>query len=86
MTPTSEHSLLIDGAASHFDDLTHFTPKSGHSWPLCSLKGLLTKAHCPRFRFSSQNPNRIFALTLFRIGLAYELGVQRYGVFSAEKR
>ena len=86
MTPTSERSLLIDGASSPTTILTRFTPKSGRSWPRCPLKGLLTKAHYRRFLISSQNPNRIFALTLFRIWLACELGVQRYGVFSAEKR
>lgn len=41
--------------------------------------------HYRSFLFSSRNPNRIFALTLFRIWLAYELGIQRYGIFSAEK-
>ena len=51
------------------------------TWPVCALrtvKGLLTRPHYRRFLFSSKNPNRIFALTLFRI--------QRYGVFSADKR
>ena len=83
MTSTSEHSLLIDGAASRSDDLDKFYSEI---WPLCPLKGPLTKAHDHRFLFSSQNPNHIFSLTLFRIWLAYELGVQQYGVFSAEKR
>jgi tocopherol O-methyltransferase len=58
------------------------------TWPLCAwrtVKGFFTKPHYRRFLFSSKNPNRIFALTLFRIWLAYELGVQRYGVFSADK-
>ena len=76
MTSTSEHSLLIDGTASRSDDLDKFYSEI---WPL-------TKAHDHRFLFSSQNPNHIFSLTLFRIWLAYELGVQQYGVFSAEKR
>ncbi len=58
------------------------------TWPLCAwrtVKGFFTKPHYRSFLFSSKNPNRIFALTLFRIWLAYELGVQRYGVFSADK-
>lgn len=57
------------------------------TWPLCAwrtVKGFFTKPHYRSFLFSSKNPNRIFALTLFRIWLAYELGVQRYGVFSAD--
>lgn len=58
------------------------------TWPLCAwrtVKGFFTQPHYRSFLFSSKNPNRIFALTLFRIWLAYELGVQRYGVFSADK-
>jgi len=86
MSPASENSLLIDGLPSTTAILTRFTPKAGRSWPLCCLKELVTKANYRRFLFSSQNLNRIFALTLFRNWLAYVLGVQRYGVFSAEKR
>ena len=50
-----------------------------------TLKGVFTKARYRRFLFSSKNPNRIFALTLFRIWAAYELGVMRYGVYAADK-
>ncbi len=68
-----------------FHDYAHQVKKT---WPLCAwrtVKGFFTKPHYRRFLFSAKNPNRIFALTLFRIWLAYELGVMRYGVFSADK-
>jgi tocopherol O-methyltransferase len=58
------------------------------TWPLCAwrtVKGFFAKPHYRSFLFSAKNPNRIFALTLFRIWIAYELGVMRYGVFSADK-
>ena len=58
------------------------------TWPLCAwrtVKGFFTKPHYRSFLFSAKNPNRIFALTLFRIWIAYELGVMHYGVFSADK-
>jgi len=58
------------------------------TWPLCAMrtvKGLFTKPHYRSLFFSTKNPNRIFALTIFRIWLADELCVQRYCVFSAEK-
>jgi tocopherol O-methyltransferase len=86
--PESEFRAATEAAGFvnyQFQDLASQVKRT---WPLCALrtmKGLLTKAHYRRFLFSSRNPNRIFALTLFRIWLAYELGVQRYGVFSAEK-
>lgn len=86
--PESEFRAATEGAGFvnyRFQDLSRQVKRT---WPLCArrtVKGLLTKPHYRRFLFSSRNPNRIFALTLFRIWLAYELGVQRYGVFSAEK-
>ena len=58
------------------------------TWPLRAwrtVKGFFTKPHYRSFLFSAKNPNRVFAITLFRIWLAYELGVMRYGVFSADK-
>lgn len=86
--PESEFRAATEGAGFvnyRFQDLSGQVKRT---WPVCALrtlKGLLTKPHYRRFLFSSQNPNRIFALTLFRIWLAYELGIQRYGVFSARK-
>ena len=86
--PESEFRTATEGAGFvnyQFQDLARQVKRT---WPLCALrtvKGLLTKPHYRSFLFSSRNPNRSFALTLFRIWLAYELGVQRYGVFSADK-
>jgi len=87
--PESEFraAILAAGFAGYaFDDRAAQVKRT---WPLCAwrtLKGLLTKPHYRSFILGSRNPNRIFALTLFRIWAAYELGVQRYGVFSATKR
>lgn len=43
----------------------------------------MTKPRYRRFILGSHNPNRVFALTLFRIWAAYEPGVPRHGVFRA---
>jgi tocopherol O-methyltransferase len=86
--PASEFLAATKGAGFtniQFEDIAR---KVKRTWPLCAwrtIKGLCTKPHYRRFLFSSRNPNRIFALTLFRIWTAYELGVQRYGVFAADK-
>ena len=87
--PESEFRAATEGAGFVNYQFRDYAPQVKRTWPLCALrtvKGLLTKSHYRRFLFSSRNPNRIFALTLFRIWLAYELGIQRYGVFTAEKR
>lgn len=86
--PASQFLSATEGAGFRNIQFTDWAREVKRTWPLCAwrtIKGLLTKPHYRRFLFSSQNPNRIFALTLFRIWTAYELGVQRYGVFSAEK-
>jgi tocopherol O-methyltransferase len=56
------------------------------TWPICvarGLKGLLLRPRYRRFLFASKNPDRIFALTLFRMWLAYEVRSMRYGVMTA---
>ena len=86
--PASEFQAATVGAGFTNFQITDIASKVKRTWPLCAwrtIKGLLTKSHYRKFIFSSKNPNRIFALTLFRIWAAYELGVQRYGVFSADK-
>lgn len=86
--PASEFRAATERAGFVNFQMEDITQKVKRTWPLCAwrtVKGVLTKPHYRRFLFSSRNPNRIFALTLFRIWFAYELGVMRYGVYSAEK-
>lgn len=86
--PESEFRAATLGAGFINYQFKDYAAQAKRTWPLCALrtvKGFFTKPHYRNFLFSSKNPHRIFALTLFRIWLAYELGVQRYGVFSADK-
>lgn len=86
--PESEFKAAALGAGFTNYEFNDYAQQVKKTWPLCAwrtVKGFFTKPHYRSFLFSSKNPNRIFALTLFRIWLAYELGVQRYGVFSASK-
>ncbi|MDB6139406.1 MAG: hypothetical protein JWO94_2478 [Verrucomicrobiaceae bacterium] len=86
--PASEFQAATEAAGFTNFQMTDITQQVKHTWPLCAartFKGVLTKPHYRKFLFSSKNPNRIFALTLFRIWAAYELGVMRYGVYSADK-
>ena len=86
--PASEFQAATEAAGFTNFHMADITQQVKRTWPLCAVrtvKGLLTKPHYRRFLFSSKNPNRIFALTLFRIWAAYEHGVMRYGVYSADK-
>jgi tocopherol O-methyltransferase len=68
-----------------FDDLSRQVKRT---WPICAgrvIKGLFLKREYRDFLFRSKSPDRIFALTLFRIWMAYETGAMRYGVLTAHK-
>jgi tocopherol O-methyltransferase len=84
--PAAEFLAAMEGAGFKDIQMIDLADHVQRTWPLCAkrtLKGLLTKSRYRRFIFSSANPNRIFALTLFRIWLAYKLRVMRYGFFTA---
>ena len=58
------------------------------TWTVCTqrlLHALLCKASYRRFLLRGPSRHRIFALTLLRIMLAYELGSMRYGIMTAVK-
>ncbi len=88
LRPATEFLAALHQAGLQNVEMQDLADKVKRTWPLCvwrTVKGLLTKPHYRRFLFSSRNPNRIFALTIFRIWAAYELHVMRYGFFSASK-
>lgn len=58
------------------------------TWAVCTgrvMRGFLCKAAYRQFLLHCQSANKIFALTLLRIWLAYELGSMRYGIITAVK-
>jgi tocopherol O-methyltransferase len=58
------------------------------TWPICARRvagGLFTKPSYRQFLLRGKSSNKIFALTLLRIWLAYELGSMRYGILTAVK-
>ena len=58
------------------------------TWPVCAgraLKGLIRWPSYRQFLLHGRSSHKIFALTLFRIWLAYELGCMRYGILAAVK-
>lgn len=58
------------------------------TWSVCTrrlLWGLMTKRRYSNFLFDRRNENRVFALTLPRLWLAYRTGALRYVIFTAVK-
>jgi tocopherol O-methyltransferase len=69
----------------HFQDVSQQVKRT---WPVCAgrvVQGFLKKPSYRRFLFRAPSSNKIFALTLLRIWLAYELGSMRYGILTAVK-
>ncbi|MDB5348877.1 MAG: methyltransferase type 11 [Planctomycetota bacterium] len=68
-----------------FDDLSRQVKRT---WPLCAwrmIKGLIREPAYRRFLFVEKSPDRIFALTVFRIWMAYRTGSMQYGILTALK-
>jgi tocopherol O-methyltransferase len=58
------------------------------TWVVCArrvVRGLLCKPAYRRFLLRGHSANKVFAWTLLRIWLAYELGSMRYGIMTAVK-
>lgn len=59
------------------------------TWPVCAwrfIAGVVRRPGYLRFLLDRRNDNRIFALTMFRLWLAYRTKAIRYVIFAATKR
>jgi tocopherol O-methyltransferase len=73
--------FVVDG----FEDLS---AKVRRTWSLCAgrvARKLLTHSHYRRYLLDARSKNRIFALSLPRIWLAYATGSMRYGLLTAHR-
>lgn len=69
----------------NFEDLTRGVERT---WPAIVrrlLAKLVTTPRYARFLFNRHAHNRIFALTILRIWIAYRIDAMRYGIFTFEK-
>jgi tocopherol O-methyltransferase len=74
----AEAGFLLD----HFEDVSRRVERT---WAVCVRRFICKVARDPRYlRFLLRRgePNRIFAVTLFRILIAYKTNAMRYGIFS----
>ena len=59
------------------------------TWPVCAGRfagRLVRQPRYLRFLFNRHRRNRIFALTIFRLWLAFETGALRYGIITGIKQ
>jgi tocopherol O-methyltransferase len=69
----------------HYEDLSRQVKRT---WPICAwrtIKGLIQNPAYRHFLVRGKSPDRIFALTLLRILLAYQTGSMRYGILKGVK-
>lgn len=62
--------------------------KVRRTWPICirrTMAGFFTDSSLRRYLLSNLGRNRIFAITLMRIWIAYLTGAMRYVIFTASK-
>jgi len=84
----SEYQALGERAGfalRNFDDVTRNVERT---WPAIVrrlIAKLATNPRYLRFLFSRHAQNRIFALTILRIWIAYRVNAMRYGIFTFEK-
>ncbi|MFN2508536.1 MAG: cyclopropane-fatty-acyl-phospholipid synthase family protein [Chthoniobacterales bacterium] len=68
-----------------FQDVTSFVART---WPAIAWRLMGKLVSSPRylkFLFNQQADNRVFALTILRIWIAYNIGAMRYGIFTFVK-
>lgn len=88
METAAEYERLARSAGLEpqgFEDVSRSVAKT---WPICAgrvIKGFVDRPADRRFLLDG-GPNRVFALTLFRIWLAYATGAMRYGILTSVKR
>jgi tocopherol O-methyltransferase len=88
MGSESEYRRMIAEAGlslTGFEDVTRQVCKT---WRLCltrAARAVMTRQSYRAFLLDPANGDRLFAVTLLRILIAYRVGAMRYGVFTARK-
>lgn len=83
-----DYKGFFERAGFKFDSFENLARKVKKTWPICAWRFLVNLCRKPeymRYLFNQHSRNRIFALTMFRIWLAYNTGTMRYGIFTAHK-
>lgn len=88
MGTETEYREFMQRAGFVIDGVEDLSANVQRTWPICIWRlfvGCLRRPDWRRFLANTGNTNRVFALTLFRIWLAYATGAMRYGLFTARR-
>jgi tocopherol O-methyltransferase len=88
MGSAAEYVELMIAAGFRDIRTSDITAHVKRTWSVCARRvgsRLFRDAAFRRMLFDRQFTNRVFALTVFRIWLAYQTGSMRFGLFSARK-
>ena len=88
MGSESEYRRMIEESGLALIGFEDITGQVWKTWWLClvrAAKGVLTEKSYRAFLLDPANGDRLFAVTLLRILIAYRTGAMRYGVFWAIK-
>ncbi|WP_114945590.1 SAM-dependent methyltransferase [Microvirga calopogonii] len=83
-----EYRDWAEKAGFKVDGIENLSAKVKRTWTLCSgrvARKLLTRAEYRRYLLNAHSRNRVFALSLPRIWLAYTTGSMVYGLLTAHK-
>jgi len=84
----SEYRLLLEEAGLAVDRGEDLSWRVARTWPTCIRRlaaGLVRDPSYRRFLLGASNADRVFALTLVRLWLAYRSGAMRYVLFVARR-
>jgi tocopherol O-methyltransferase len=84
----SEYRQLFEKAGFTVEKEEDVSQSVKRTWPICAghfAIRLLRDPRYLRFLFNRHRRNRIFALTIFRLWLAFETGALRYGILTGTK-
>ena len=84
----SEYRVLLEEAGLAVDAGEDLSRRVARTWPVCIRRlaaGLVREPTYRRFLLDARHADRIFAVTLVRLWLAYRTGAMRYVLFVARK-
>ena len=84
----SEYRRMFETAGFSVDQEEDMSRAVKRTWPACAghfAARLLRQPRYLRFLVKRHRRNRVFALTIFRIWLAFETGALRYGILTGVK-
>jgi len=88
LASASEYRGMLEQAGFHDIESADLTRCVKRTWSVCAWRVIwrfLTDRSFRSVLFDPAFSNRIFARTVFRIWLAYQIGAMQFGLFSAQK-